>query len=142
VSAGANAVAVSFERVRRRECMLPTPEGVPLRVFVAEPGERLIAFLADLFLSIAIALGLVIIGLIASRVLSPVGGATFTLPILLFLSFVARNAYVLIFELRWGGVTPGKRLAGLRVGRLRRRTVAVLGSCSPQSHPAGRDLPR
>ncbi len=115
MSAGANAVALSFERVRRRERLLPTPEGVPLRVAVAEPGERIIAFLADLVLSIAVALAIVVAGLIASSVLSPRGAITFTLPILLFLSFVVRNAYFLIFELRWGGVTPGKRMAGLRV---------------------------
>jgi uncharacterized RDD family membrane protein YckC len=38
-----------------------------------------------------------------------------TLPIALFLSFLVRNAYFTFFELRWAGVTPGKRLLGLRV---------------------------
>ena len=54
-------------------------------------------------------------GLLLSAVLVPSGKISFTLPILLFLSFVVRNAYFLIFELKWGGVTPGKRMAGLRV---------------------------
>jgi uncharacterized RDD family membrane protein YckC len=42
-------------------------------------------------------------------------GVQFTLPVALFLSFLVRNAYFIFFELRWGGTTPGKRLAGLRV---------------------------
>jgi uncharacterized RDD family membrane protein YckC len=108
-------ITLPFERVRRRERLLPTPEGVPLRVAVAEPGERIAAFIADIFLSFAGALALIIFGLLLSSILAPLGKISFTLPILLFLSFVVRNAYFLIFELRWGGVTPGKRMAGLRV---------------------------
>lgn len=107
--------ALPFERVRRRERLLPTPEGVPLRIAVAEPGERIAAFIADIFLSFAGAVALVVVGLLLSAVLVPSGKISFTLPILLFLSFVVRNAYFLIFELKWGGVTPGKRMAGLRV---------------------------
>ena len=64
-------------------------------------------------------------GLIASSVLSPLGAITFTLPILLFLSFVVRNAYFLIFELRWGGVTPGKRMAGAARDRPARRSITA-----------------
>lgn len=109
------SATLPFERVRRRERLLPTPEGVPLRVAVAEPGERIAAFIADVFLSFAGALALVVVGLLLSAVLAPLGTISFTLPILLFLSFVVRNAYFLIFELKWGGVTPGKRMAGLRV---------------------------
>jgi uncharacterized RDD family membrane protein YckC len=110
-----NSITLPFERIRRRERLLPTPEGVPLRVAVAEPGERLAAFIADIFLSFAGALLLVVAGLTLSSILSPFGKMLVTLPIFVFLSFVARNAYFLIFELRWGGVTPGKRMAGLRV---------------------------
>ncbi len=94
---------------------MPTPEGVPLRVAVAEPGERIAAFIADIFLSFAGALALVVVGRLLSAVLAPLGTISFTLPILLFFSFVVRNAYFMIFELKWGGVTPGKRMAGLRV---------------------------
>ena len=115
MSAFASQAMTPFERVRRRERFLPTPEGVPLRVAVAEPGERIAAFVADIFLSFAGALALLIVGLIASTVFLPAGTVAFTLPIVLFLSFVARNAYFLIFELRWGGITPGKRMVGLRV---------------------------
>jgi uncharacterized RDD family membrane protein YckC len=106
---------VAFERVRRRVRLLPTPEGAPLRVEVGEPGERIAAFAADVFLSFAGALVLLVVGLLVSSIFLPSGTAEFTLPILLFVSFVVRNAYFPIFELRWGGVTPGKRMVGLRV---------------------------
>jgi uncharacterized RDD family membrane protein YckC len=115
MSATPSSVALPFERIRRRERLLPTPEGVPLRVFVAEPGERIAAFIADIFLSFAASLVLIIVGFLLAYVLIPFRTISFTLPIVLFLSFVVRNAYFLIFELHWGGVTPGKRMAGLRV---------------------------
>jgi uncharacterized RDD family membrane protein YckC len=126
VSAGASQIVVPFERVRRRERLLPTPEGVPLRIAVAEPGERILAFIADVFLSVAGALAIVLVGLIASAVIAPAVKVSFTLPIVLFLSFIVQNAYFLIFELRWGGMTPGKRMAGLRV--IDRRGGALLPS--------------
>jgi uncharacterized RDD family membrane protein YckC len=93
----------------RSERSLMTPEGVPLRIELAEPGERLAAFLADIVFSTAGALLILLIGVLASA------GTQFTLPLALFLSFLIRNAYFIFFELRWGGVTPGKRLLGLRV---------------------------
>ncbi len=126
MSAGASQIVVPFERVRRRERLLPTPEGVPLRIAVAEPGERILAFIADIFLSFAGALAIVLAGLLASAVIAPAVKVSFTLPILLFLSFIVRNAYFLLFELHWGGMTPGKRMAGLRV--IDRRGGALLPS--------------
>ena len=101
--------APSVSVVRSERCLMP-PEGVPLRVELAEPGERAAAFLADIFFSTAAALLILLVG-----GLLLLGGAQFTLPIVLFLSFLVRNAYFIFFELRWGGVTPGKRLLGLRV---------------------------
>jgi uncharacterized RDD family membrane protein YckC len=85
------------------------PEGVPLRIDLAEPGERAAAFLADVVFSTTGGILILIAGLVFSM------GVQFTLPATLFLSFLARNAYFIFFELHWGGVTPGKRLLGLRV---------------------------
>jgi uncharacterized RDD family membrane protein YckC len=95
--------------VVRTERRLMTPEGVPLRIELAEPGERAAAFLADVAIS---TVGGILI-LVAGALLSL--GVQFTLPIALFLSFLVRNAYFIYFELHWGGATPGKRLLGLRV---------------------------
>jgi uncharacterized RDD family membrane protein YckC len=85
------------------------PEGVPLRIDLAEPGERAAAFLADIAISTTGALLVLLAGALLSS------SVQFTLPVALFLSFLVRNAYFIFFELRWGGVTPGKRLFSLRV---------------------------
>jgi uncharacterized RDD family membrane protein YckC len=85
------------------------PEGVPLRIDLAEPGERAAAFLADIAISTTAAMLILLAGLMVS------GAVQFTLPVALFLSFLVRNAYFIFFELRWGGQTPGKRMLGLRV---------------------------
>jgi uncharacterized RDD family membrane protein YckC len=114
VSGGAT-VAMPFERMRRRERLLPTPEGVPLRVAIAEPGERFLAFVTDVVISFAAAIAILLAGLLVSGITAGAAPIAFTLPVVLFLSFIARNAYFMIFELRWGGVTPGKRFTGLRV---------------------------
>ena len=97
------------EGIRRTEMRLMTPEGVPLRIELAEPGERIAAFLADIAISTFTALLIVLVGLLASV------GARLTLAIALFVSFLVRNAYFIFFELRWAGATPGKRMLGLRV---------------------------
>jgi uncharacterized RDD family membrane protein YckC len=94
--------------VLRSERWLIPPEGVPLRIEIAEPGERAAAFLADIFISTTAAVLILLMGVLSA-------GLEFTLPIALFLAFLARNAYFVFFELRWGGATPGKRLFGLRV---------------------------
>jgi uncharacterized RDD family membrane protein YckC len=95
--------------VVRTERRLMTPEGVPLRIELAEPGERIAAFIADISISTAGSLLIIVLGLLAAA------GAHFTLAIALFVSFLVRNAYFIFFELRWAGVTPGKRMLGLRV---------------------------
>ncbi len=101
--------AVSSGGVVRTARRLMTPEGVPLRIELAEPGERIAAFLADVSFSTIGALLILLAGYLLSL------GAQFTLPAALFLSFLVRNTYFICFELGWGGVTPGKRLLGLRV---------------------------
>ena len=108
-TAGVPYSIASAGRVIRPERRLLTPEGVPLRIELAEPGERLAAFLADVVISTLASVVLLIIGVLLSI------GVQVTLPITLFLSFLIRNAYFLFFELHWGGVTPGKRIFGLRV---------------------------
>jgi uncharacterized RDD family membrane protein YckC len=96
--------------IARRERRLLTPEGVPLRIELADPGERIAAFLADVFFSTMAALLAILGGLLLGA-----AGLTFTLPVVVLLAFVIRNGYFLFFELRWAGATPGKRLLGLRV---------------------------
>src|SRR5262249_9167683 len=100
-----------FERARRERRQIITPEGVPVTVELADYGERLVAFVLDLFiwlllvLAIFIPLLLTILG----------GGGLLAFSIGLFIAFLVRHLYFVYFELACRGATPGKRLVGLRV---------------------------
>jgi len=106
----------------RREII--TPEGVPLRLSLAERGERFAAVLIDLTIIVTI---LVTVAIAAIMILP---GAAYDLGVALGLlfSFALRSFYFIFFELRWQGATPGKRALGLRVidragGRLKPEAV-------------------
>ena len=109
--AGIPYSSASAGKVVRSERRLLTPEGVPLRIELAEPGERIAAFLLDIVIStVASFLLLIVAALLIAK-----GGGDVTLAAMLFISFLIRNAYFIFFELRWAGQTPGKRVVGLRV---------------------------
>jgi uncharacterized RDD family membrane protein YckC len=107
--AGIPYSSATTAKVVRTERRLLTPEGVPLRVELAEPGERIAAFLADIAISTVGGILILLITVLGSF------GVQATLAAGLFLSFLVRNAYFVFFELRWAGQTPGKRWLGLRV---------------------------
>ena len=93
---------------------LITPEGVDLRLQLADAGERVSAFFIDV---------LIILGtLIAMTVLMLVLGLAFRLRGAQYLGaiwilgfFLLRNFYFMAFELTPRAATPGKRILGLRV---------------------------
>jgi uncharacterized RDD family membrane protein YckC len=95
---------------RRREIV--TPEGVMLRVELAEYGERAIAFLLDLVFLFAIDTALFVLLFVAAH---RSVDARVLLQIVLFAAFLIRNLYFIYFELAWQGATPGKQIVGLRV---------------------------
>lgn len=105
-------VELLVDGARRRRVTIETPEGVPLNVTLANPGERLIAFTLDMTFMTAAIIGLqmLIIPLLFSD-------ANFHVwvTVILFMSFAVRNMYFLHFEMAWQGRTPGKRICGLRV---------------------------
>lgn len=88
-----------------------TPEGVPLRLRLAERGERLAAVLIDL----SIILGVLIAVTILALIILPIETYGWAVGFGLVLSFALRSFYFIFFELRWQGMTPGKRSLGLRV---------------------------
>jgi len=89
-----------------------TPEGVTLSVELAEHGERATAFMIDLFFWFCGSLLL----FLTFMVLVVRGWVSiFAVSILLFISFIIRNFYFIHFELAWRGMTPGKRIVGIRV---------------------------
>jgi uncharacterized RDD family membrane protein YckC len=109
----------------RRQATVLTPEGVELRVELAERGERAGAFLID---------GLFIVGAVLVLVFGTIYLMTvlegYALAFGLVVFFFLRTFYFSFFELIWRGRTPGKRLIGLRVtdragGPLRPSSVVV-----------------
>jgi uncharacterized RDD family membrane protein YckC len=92
------------DRARR----IVTPEGVPLAFRLASGGDRAGAFVLDVLFLI---LGLVIVGLL----LDLAGGGAHLTAVAIVFAFVIRNFYFVIFETRWQGATPGKRIVGIRV---------------------------
>ena len=94
------------------EHSLVTPEGVPLTFQLAEPFERLGAFVIDMVL-LTLSIVLLMIGL---GLALPVGVPSDIVFALILLGlFVVRNGYFVFFEAQFGGSTPGKRLLRLRV---------------------------
>jgi uncharacterized RDD family membrane protein YckC len=109
----------------RRQAAILTPEGVELRVELAERGERAGAFLLDALIIAVAVIALVIGTLYLTKLLQ---GYALAAGLVAF--FLIRTFYFSFFELVWRGRTPGKRLIGLRVidragGPLRPSSVVV-----------------
>lgn len=111
---GARGAAVSgggrlvFAR-RVREVV--TPEGVPLRFEVGDLAARAGALGIDvLIVTVAVVFALLPFTLAGLVVLGPLAAA-----LALVVFFGMRSFYFTLFEARWHGSTPGKRMVGLRV---------------------------
>ena len=89
-----------------------TPEGVTLTVELAEYSERATAFMIDLFFWFC---GSLLLFLTFMILVLRGWVSIFAVSILLFISFIIRNFYFIHFELAWRGMTPGKRIVGIRV---------------------------
>ena len=103
-----------------------TPEGVPLHFELAGRSDRASAFLIDVVIMVAAVIGLVIAVLLLAFGGVDISGWALGVGLLLF--FALRNFYFTFFELRWHGMTPGKRVLGIRVidregGRLRPEAI-------------------
>lgn len=101
--------AISLDRQRIHRVL--TPEGVSLPFVVAPAGDRLAAFLFDMML---IVLGTVLAWVVGLGAAS-LGLADLGISFALLAGFLLWNFYFIHYEIRAGGVTPGKRRAGLRV---------------------------
>lgn len=93
---------------------LVTPEGVDLRLRLGDAGERTSALMIDLGIMLAVLIGCALLAFLAFLGSKGQGGEVIgTVALLAF--FVLRNLYFVLFELRPGAATPGKRMLGLRV---------------------------
>lgn len=89
---------------RAREIV--TPEGVPLPLTLGAAGDRAGAFVLDVVFMFG---ALFVLALILAD------GGIWAETLMLVLVFVLRSFYFVIFETRWQGLTPGKRIIGIRV---------------------------
>ncbi|MCL5999515.1 MAG: RDD family protein [Chloroflexi bacterium] len=95
-----------------------TPENIAFTYDIAGIGSRFMAALVDalIYFLISIALALAFSSL-TSSVQDPTLESTLT-AVYIGISFVLYWGYYILFELIWGGQSPGKRLVKLRVVRL------------------------
>lgn len=100
-----------------------TPEGVAIQYELAGIGSRGLAAVIDHAIQLLVTVvGLLLLVLVTYMVSATVPIAAGDVPlwmiaVALIWVFAVLVGYHAVFELRWGGQTPGKRLAGLRVMR-------------------------
>lgn len=111
MASSADRVSALLEGRHRRTRAIVTPEGVAIDVDIADPGERLGAFIIDML----IWLGATIVIVIALVSFIYRGGSDVAVTLIAFLAFLLRNLYFIHFELAWQGSTPGKRAMGIKV---------------------------
>ena len=89
---------------------VPTPEGVPVGIELADHGARAGALLVDLLIIFG---AFFLVGWVLA--LAAVVAPSVAIALLSILSFFLRCPFFMFFELRWRGQTPGKRIFKLRV---------------------------
>ncbi|QUD86194.1 RDD family protein [Phenylobacterium montanum] len=97
-----------------RQRALVTPEGMDLRLRLAEASERAAAFLIDVAIIIGALVVMTILCLWGLAALGKDSGPAMA-AIWLLGFFVLRNLYFILFEMTPRAATPGKRVLGLRV---------------------------
>lgn len=90
---------------------LVTPEGVVLELPLAPRLARLTAFGIDMAFSLLAGAVIIVAGIIIGVSGSDTGGWS----VILLGLFLLRHGYFVWFEVRWNGLTPGKRMLKLRV---------------------------
>ena len=107
-----------------------TPEGVDLRLRIADAGQRAAAFFIDAAIIVGVLIGMTILAIAGGLFSGNQQGMESAAIIWLLGAFLLRNFYFTGFELTAAAATPGKRALGLRVasrdgGRLRAESVLV-----------------
>jgi uncharacterized RDD family membrane protein YckC len=97
--------------------IIETPEQIALEFLSAGIGSRFLALALDTLLQLALAIAVLVIALLINVIVSQ-GWPTATIwaaAFVLMVWFLLYFGYFMLFEIRWSGQTPGKRLVGLRV---------------------------
>ncbi len=96
-----------------------TPEHIAFRHRIAGPLVRAVAWIVDVLLRAAalalMAIPLILLGVFAGDGTNLGGGLGLGIGVLLLLWFLADWLFGAVCEWRWRGLTPGKRLCGIRV---------------------------
>lgn len=108
-----NGAASARTEDGRRRRTIATPEGVPLSIDLADRGTRAAAVLIDLLAIVLILIGILVGAVTLANFLGT--GRAWVLAFVFLASFFVRSFYFALFELRWQGATPGKRLFKIRV---------------------------
>ncbi len=87
-----------------------TPEGVPIKVELADHGARAGAVLIDMVILVVT----LMIAVLVTMLLTAVAGSV-ALALFFILAFLIRCPFFMAFELRWRGQTPGKRVFKIRI---------------------------
>jgi uncharacterized RDD family membrane protein YckC len=101
-----------------RTADLELPEQIDLELQVANVGSRTLAILADLGVCGVMLLTVYVLTMVVSNSVSDWltrTGSSALMILLLLLIFFTQWVYFFLFEWRWNGQTPGKRLMHLRV---------------------------
>lgn len=98
--------------------VVATPESVSFSYDVAGIGSRFMAACVDFLAWFVIALGISILYNQIDRQIRNPALASALEAIYIGFTFLLYWAYYIVFELVWGGQSPGKRLVGLRVIRI------------------------
>jgi len=103
--------------------MVSTPEGIDLAMDLAGYGSRFAALLFDQMLQWLLMLPLVLL-------LSAAGGipSSLAVAVVVIVVFLIQFGYPILFEVLNSGVTPGKRLVGIRVVNVDGSAVGTLAS--------------
>jgi len=91
---------------------IDTAEGVPIKVELADRGDRAGAVLIDLLIII---LGIILTTIGFGFMLGSFDFDGLALVVIILSIFFFRNFYFMFFELKWHGRTPGKKKMGIRV---------------------------
>lgn len=94
---------------------LVTPEGVALRLKLADGGSRVSAFVIDLLIMLGLLIALTLLGGMALLAVGSRDNVEFIAVVWLLGFFLLRNGYFILMELGPRGATFGKRIMGLRV---------------------------
>ncbi|HLJ66442.1 MAG TPA: RDD family protein [Chloroflexota bacterium] len=102
-----------------RSVTIVTPENITVTYQLAGVASRFLAFIIDLLIQFAIYLAAMLcLRLFNSSIgLFGVNASDLTYFVAYIVIFLIMFAYASVFEMAWGGRTPGKRLLGLRVIR-------------------------